>query len=75
MAIHYHCRHCKVKIGSLESVQSTEILGFHHLTSDERSTMLTHDSNGDIQVKVICEDCHEALTQNPEFYQLDTIIQ
>ena len=75
MAIHYECRHCRTKLGAIEQQVGSESLGFNHLTSSERTDMLTYDANGDIHVNVICEDCHEALTRNPDFYALDKIIQ
>ena len=36
--------------------------------------MVTYDSNGDIQIKSICEDCQESLKRNPDYYQNDFII-
>ena len=41
MAIHYHCRHCGVKLGTLEhnSIES-ERLGFHKLNDEERHDMI-----------------------------------
>ncbi|WP_332697251.1 anti-sigma-F factor Fin family protein [Halalkalibacter lacteus] len=76
MVIHYQCRHCKTKLGSLEQQQAhSESLGFNQLTSLERENMLSYNENGDIQVHSICEDCHEALTRNPDLYQLDNLIQ
>jgi hypothetical protein len=53
----------------------SESLGFNQLTSSERENMLSYNENGDIHVQSICEDCHEALTRNPELYQLDNLIQ
>ncbi|TWI53226.1 anti-sigma-F factor Fin family protein [Halalkalibacter nanhaiisediminis] len=75
MTIHYECRHCHAKLGAISHQVSSESLGFHHLTSTERTDMLTYTANGDIHVNVICEDCHESLTRNPDFYELDKIIQ
>ncbi|NEU32546.1 anti-sigma-F factor Fin family protein [bacterium LRH843] len=75
MAIHYKCRHCYTSLGAIDQQVGFESLGFNHLTSLERADMLTYDTNGDIHVDVICEDCHESLTRNPDFYELDKIIQ
>ncbi len=61
--------------GLLVIKSDSQSLGFHHLTSTERTDMLTYAANGDIHVNVICEDCHESLTRNPDFYELDKIIQ
>ncbi|ADC49706.1 MULTISPECIES: anti-sigma-F factor Fin family protein [Alkalihalophilus] len=75
MAIHYYCRHCKTNIGQLESHTDARSLGFDHLTSNERQDMLSYQTNGDLYVNVVCDDCEEALTRNPDFYELDTFIQ
>ena len=75
MSIHYHCRHCSVKIGTLDqSLVETERLGLHTLNDEERQEMVTYASNGDIQIKTICEDCQESLLRNPDYYQNDFII-
>lgn len=43
MALHYYCRHCGVKVGSLdESAVQSEALGFHHLTNEERNDMISY---------------------------------
>ena len=75
MAIHYHCRHCGVKLGTLDhnSIES-ERLGFHKLNDEERHDMISYNYNGDLQIKSICEDCQELLERNPEYYQNDFLI-
>ncbi len=75
MAIHYKCRHCHTDLGAIKQQVDAEMLGFTQLTSEERADMLTYETNGDVSVAVICEDCHEALLRNPDFYELDQIIQ
>ena len=76
MAIHYHCRHCGVNIGSLEQLSvDSERLGFHKLSEEERQEMVTYDAHGDIQVTSICEDCQELLQSNPDYHQYDFLIQ
>jgi hypothetical protein len=75
LAVHYHCRHCGQKLGSLDSVSlETERLGLHLLTDEERESMVHYDSSGDIFVQSICEDCHESLRRNPDFHQYDYLI-
>ncbi|WP_071393067.1 anti-sigma-F factor Fin family protein [Bacillus tuaregi] len=75
MAIHYHCRHCGVKLGSLDQVAvDSQRLGLHTLSDEERQDMVTYNSKGDIQIKSICEDCQESLEKNPEYYQNDFLI-
>ncbi|WP_227939126.1 anti-sigma-F factor Fin family protein [Alkalihalobacillus deserti] len=75
MAIHYQCRHCKVKLGEIEQQINSDTLGFNQLTSQERTDMVKYHSSGDIHVDTICEDCHEALLRNPDLYELDNVIQ
>ncbi|RSK25488.1 anti-sigma-F factor Fin family protein [Bacillus sp. HMF5848] len=76
MSIHYHCRHCGYHVGSIDNqtVQATN-LGFHLLTDNERQDMISYETNGDIIVKTICEDCHEALNRNPHYHECDSFIQ
>lgn len=75
MGIHYHCRHCGIKMGTLDQNSiETERLGFHTLNDEERQDMITYNSNGDIHIKSICEDCQESLEKNPEYYQNDFLI-
>lgn len=76
MALHYYCRHCGVKVGSLENQSlSSQQLGFDSLTNDERQDMITYQQNGDMHVKTICEDCQDALHRNPDLHQVDNLIQ
>jgi Protein of unknown function (DUF2757) len=76
MAIHYHCRHCGVKIGTIENAAiNSESLGFHQLNHLERQEMISYDHSGDLQVKAICEDCHELLERNPNYHEHDFLIQ
>lgn len=75
MAIHYHCRHCGTKLGTIEKTSIySETLGIHKLTEEERQEMVAYDQNGDIRITAICEDCQEALERNPEFHQYDFLI-
>ncbi|WP_335872099.1 anti-sigma-F factor Fin family protein [Bacillus sp. 2205SS5-2] len=75
MAIHYHCRHCGMNIGSLaNSTFSTEQLGLHTLDAEERQEMVTYHQNGDIDIKTICEDCQESLNRNPDYHGLDYLL-
>lgn len=75
MAIHYHCRHCGVKLGTIDShVVETERLGFDKLNDEERQDMISYDGIGNLNIKSICEDCQESLQKNPEYYQNDYLI-
>ncbi|RAS75030.1 anti-sigma-F factor Fin family protein [Priestia endophytica] len=76
MSIHYVCRHCGHKVGTLEGkVVDTEKLGFNHLTNEERTSFIQYAEDGSMSVNVICEDCQEALERNPDFHQYSTFIQ
>ncbi|MGO4890189.1 anti-sigma-F factor Fin [Anaerobacillus sp. MEB173] len=76
MAIHYHCRHCNVEVGRLESNHyDSSQLGFNHLDHEERNEMISYDASGDMHVKTVCEDCQEALERNPDFHQHELFIQ
>lgn len=76
MAIQYICRHCGIEIGKIESKDMySESLGFHTLNDEERMEMISYDQSGNLQVKAICEDCHELLQRNPEYHQHDFLIQ
>jgi hypothetical protein len=75
MALHYYCRHCGIKLGTIQQhMLQAEQLGFNQLNDEERQEMIVYDSKGDIQVKSICDDCYESLQKNPELYQNDYII-
>ncbi|WP_141434183.1 anti-sigma-F factor Fin family protein [Bacillus sp. 03113] len=75
MAIYYHCRHCGVKIGMIDSSYvEIERLGFHKLSDEERKDMISYDGSGNIYIKSICENCQESLQKNPEYYQNDYFI-
>ena len=75
MAIHYHCRHCGMKLGTIEQVSvEADRLGFTKLTDEERQEIITYNENGDLHIKSICEDCQESLQKNPEYYQNDFLI-
>ncbi|KSU57829.1 peptide ABC transporter permease [[Bacillus] enclensis] len=76
MAIHYHCRHCGTNVGTISNMSvHSEQLGIHKLTEEERLNMVQYQDNGDIHVRTICEDCQESLQRNPDYHQLDYIIQ
>ncbi|MBL4954205.1 anti-sigma-F factor Fin family protein [Neobacillus sp. OS1-32] len=75
MAIHYYCRHCGVKLGSIEQVSvHSEVLGLDKLTEQERQDMVIYEPSGDIQIRAICEDCQESLERNPDYHQYDFLI-
>lgn len=75
MAIHYFCRHCGTNMGSIEdlSIHSNQI-GLNTLSNQERQEMISYESNGNIHIKSICEDCQEALERNPDLHGYDYLI-
>ncbi|MDQ0485090.1 anti-sigma-F factor Fin family protein [Guptibacillus hwajinpoensis] len=76
MDIHYVCRHCGTGLGKVNpQTVSTDELGFQQLTEEERKSMIYYHQDGTIEVKAICEDCHEAMERSPSFHELDTFIQ
>jgi hypothetical protein len=75
MAIHYHCRHCGIKLGTIDQTfVEAERLGFNTLNDEERQDIITYNHNGDLNVKSICEDCQESFNKNPEYYQNEFLI-
>ncbi|WP_067729694.1 anti-sigma-F factor Fin family protein [Oceanobacillus damuensis] len=76
MSIIYNCRHCGQRIGKLEQkVVDASMLGFDQLSKKEKKEMIHYDSNGDIQINTICENCEQALGQHPNYHELDFFIQ
>lgn len=76
MAVHYHCHYCGTKMGTIEqALISSESLGLHKLTEQERMEMITYDSYGDMHISSICEDCQEAFERNPDYHQFGFLIQ
>ncbi|MHA6252903.1 anti-sigma-F factor Fin [Oceanobacillus sp. CAU 1775] len=76
MAVVYQCRHCNQSIGTLEeNVLDEAILGIAELSREEKEAMLKYQSNGDLLVYAICEQCEEALMLHPHYHELDYFIQ
>lgn len=76
MSILYVCRHCNNTVGKLEQeIADENMLGLGKLTEQEREEMIEFQQNGDLRIKTICDDCQEALDQNPQYHELDFFIQ
>ncbi|WP_170005977.1 anti-sigma-F factor Fin family protein [Bacillus fonticola] len=76
MALHYVCRHCQSQVGTLDQERlATTNLGFDVLTNAERQNMISFMSNGDLEIKTICEECQEALDQSPHYHEQQTFLQ
>ncbi|WP_062107770.1 anti-sigma-F factor Fin family protein [Bacillus niameyensis] len=75
MIVHYYCRHCTADIGTIDSSSLTEEqLGIQTLSENEKQEMVSYGANGDIRIQTICENCQEALEENPDLHQYDYLI-
>ncbi|MCJ7843037.1 anti-sigma-F factor Fin family protein [Lederbergia sp. NSJ-179] len=75
MQVHYFCRHCAVKVGTINGKLLTEEeLGIHQLNEIEKQEMITYSGDGDIYIQTICENCQKALEKNPDLHQYDFFI-
>lgn len=76
MSVKYYCRHCSSLLGEINNPLISEYrLGFHFLTPEERSDIITYSRSGDVTVKVVCDYCHEALEHNPELTLVNSPLQ
>ena len=76
MSIIYSCKHCGNVVGQLDQqVIDKEVLGWNELTAEDRKEMIQYQNNGDISIRIICEDCQESLEKNPNYHELDYFIQ
>lgn len=63
-------------IGEIQSDAISECqLGFHNLTPEERSEMISSDGNGTVVVRVTCEYCKQTLDAYPELSLLGNPLQ
>jgi hypothetical protein len=63
-------------MGTIEQTTlETERLGLHKLSGEERLDMVSYDTEGNMHIKSICEDCQELLERNPDFHGQDYLIQ
>lgn len=75
MAIVYTCKHCHKIIGELDAkVVDTTTLGWDQLTAEEQQAMIHYEDNGQITVRIICENCERTLLEHPEYHALDYFI-
>lgn len=76
MSFVYKCRHCGHVIGKLEQkILSTSRLGLDQLSIEDKKEMISHQNNGDIHIRSICESCEETLGHHPQYHELDFFIQ
>lgn len=76
MAIVYTCKHCGKEIGKLDqqTVDAT-MLGLDRLSTEDKREMIHYQSNGDIHIQAICENCEDSLNSHPQYHELDFFIQ
>ncbi|TMW69955.1 anti-sigma-F factor Fin family protein [Alteribacter natronophilus] len=75
MAIHYQCRHCQQRIGSIHGQDAdTDKLGFDSLTDEEQAEMIEYDSRGDLHVTTICENCEQTLADHPDYHEYESFL-
>lgn len=76
MSYVYICRHCGHVIGKLkQEIYNVSKLGFDQLSDKDKHDMICYQSNGEIHIKSICENCQETLGNNPHYHELDFFIQ
>lgn len=76
MSLYYTCRHCNSCLAMIPKQEvHIEKLGFQSLTAEEHQELIMYDPLGNIHVRIICEDCEEALASNPSLHGVDYIIQ
>lgn len=67
MTVKYVCRHCTAPMGEINNSDVSEVqLGFHFLTPEERSDIITYNQGGDVVVRLTCDYCRKALEEHPE---------
>ncbi|MBA2176995.1 anti-sigma-F factor Fin family protein [Halobacillus locisalis] len=75
MKIRYFCRHCQRQVGELDARQvDVSQLGFDVLNDDDQQQMVHSASNGDLNIRTICDSCKEGLDQHPHYHELDNFI-
>ncbi|WP_018663668.1 anti-sigma-F factor Fin family protein [Heyndrickxia acidiproducens] len=75
MAIHYYCRHCGTKIGTLDGNVQVERMGFSLLSNEERKEMILPQADGNLRIQAICEVCQASFEQDPKFHEYGYLIQ
>ncbi|SHG40769.1 anti-sigma-F factor Fin family protein [Ornithinibacillus halophilus] len=76
MSIIYKCRHCGHILGQIdEKIIDTSILGWNKLSNEDKKEMIQYQSDGDVHIQTICENCEDVLGQHPEYHELDNFIQ
>lgn len=75
MSIVYSCRHCGNTIGQMERHLSSMTMLLDELTATDKRKMIHYKQNGDVHIKVICENCETSLQEHPHYYELDYFIQ
>lgn len=76
MSIVYQCRHCGQVVGEIDQqMVDDSMLGLDKLSVADKQNMINYQENGEIQIKIICENCEASLRTNPSYHELDFFIQ
>ncbi|MBH0231837.1 anti-sigma-F factor Fin family protein [Halobacillus yeomjeoni] len=75
MKIRYFCRHCKNQVGELDAKQvDVSQLGFDLLNDEDQQQMVHMNSQGNMDIRTICDSCKETLDKHPNYHELDFFI-
>ncbi|AJH77030.1 anti-sigma-F factor Fin family protein [Heyndrickxia coagulans] len=74
MAVHYYCRHCGIKIGTIPGIEADR-MGLFFLTNEERKEMVLPQEDGSVRIQSICEECQDSFECEPIFHQYGYLIQ
>ncbi|GER67641.1 anti-sigma-F factor Fin [Weizmannia acidilactici] len=75
MAIHYYCRHCGKKIGTIRENIEADRMGLFFLTEEERKEMVVPQGDGSVRIQSICEDCQDLFERESKFHEYGYLIQ
>ncbi|MCR6108822.1 anti-sigma-F factor Fin family protein [Bacillus sp. A301a_S52] len=74
MAIHYYCRHCGHKVGTIEADVDGRQLGIEQLSDEDKQEMIDYDQQGHVHIKIICEDCERTLEKYPAYHEQESFL-
>ena len=75
VTIHYRCRYCEQQLGTLPFKNKETIQKIHQLEIGEIDDYVDADSQGDIVVQCICEQCEQAMRSFPNYYAMKRWLQ
>ncbi|WP_416148120.1 anti-sigma-F factor Fin [Salipaludibacillus sp. HK11] len=74
MSVHYYCRHCQQKVGSIEANVDTRQLGLEQLNEQDKQEMIEYDKEGHVHIRTICEDCEQTLKDHPTYHEQESFL-